>query len=82
MNEKDSKVLQDICDYLHGERQQQNNEYLREIKGMIWFWKEDGKNTRTLHKILAELEAARSVRYSQLALLAIITFSVIKMAWG
>ena len=82
MNERDSEVLQDICDYLHGERQQQNNEYLREIKGMIWFWKEDNATYNALSKIVEELKEARRVRNYQLIFLGLIMISVGKMAFG
>jgi hypothetical protein len=82
MNERDSEVLQDICDYLHGERQQQNNEYLREIKGLIYFWKTDNETYNALSKILVELESARRERNYQLFFLGLIMISVAKTAWG
>ena len=86
MNEKDSENLQYIRDYLYGEgleeRQQQNNEYLRGIKELVYFWKEFGGTPRTLSKILEELEKARSERNYQLIFLGIIAISVIMMAFG
>ena len=86
MNEKDSENLQYIRDYLYGEgleeRQQQNNEYLRGIKELVYFWKEFGGTPRTLSKILEELEKARSERNYQLIFLGIIAVSVIMMAFG
>ena len=82
MNERDSEVLQEIRDYLGGERQQQNNEYLRGIKELVYFWKEFGGTPRTLSKILEELEKARRERNYQLFFLGLIMISVAKMAFG
>ena len=86
MNEKDSENLQYIRDYLYGEgleeRQQQNNEYLRGIKELVYFWKEFGGTPRTLSKILEELENARRERNYQFVFLVMITISVGKMAFG
>ena len=82
MNERDSEVLQEIRNYLGGERQQQNNEYLRGIKELVYFWKEDLGTYNALSKILEELKTARRVRSQQLFFLGLIMISVAKMAWG
>ena len=82
MNERDSEVLQEIRDYLGGERQQQNNEYLRGIKELVYFWKEDNATYNALSKIVEELKEARRVRNYQLIFLGLIMISVGKMAFG
>ena len=86
MNEKDSQNLEYILEYLSGEKRQQrqlqNNEYLRGLKELVYFWKEDGGTSKALFKILEELEKARRERNYQFVFLVMITISVGKMAFG
>ena len=82
MNERDSEVLQEIRNYLGGERQQQNNEYLCGIKELVYFWKEDNGTYNALSKILEELKEARRMRNYQLLFLGLIMLSVGTMAFG
>ncbi len=82
MNERDSVVLQDICDYLHGNKRQiQNNEYLKNINTNVHFWKEDGKALTYLSKIYEEIEWAKSMRFYQFVVLVIIAISVVMIAY-
>ena len=86
MNEKDSQNLEYILEYLYGEkreqRQFQNNEYLRGLKELVYFWKEDNRTYNALSKILEELKEARRVRNYQLIFLGLIMICVSKMAFG
>ena len=85
MNEKDSQNLEYILEYLSGEKRQQrqleNNVYLRELKELVYFWKEYGGTSKALSEILEELKSVRSERNYQLIFLGIIAISVIKMAF-
>jgi hypothetical protein len=86
MNEKDSQNLEYILEYLSGEKRQQrqlqNNEYLRGLKELVYFWKDDNGIDNTLSKILEELKSARRERNYQLLFLGLIMISVGKMAFG
>ena len=84
MNELDTKNLQDISDYLHGnERQIQNNENLQKISEIMYFWKETGGHGQLEYqrKIFEEVEWAKSMRFYQFVVLFIIAISVAVIAF-